>query len=335
MSITIRDVAKRAGVGIATVSRVLNDSPSVSEETRQRVLEAIADLNYTPNPIARRLSTGKTLTIGVIVPFFTLPDFVKRLQGVQQALSETEYDLVLFNVETLAQKDRYLSDLPRHARVDGVLVIALSPSNMQMDQFHQSSVPVVLIDASHPLAYQVVVDHVHGANLAMQHLISLGHRRIGFVGDHLNDPFEFIGTKQRFQGYREALADANLEFYPHYHQQGDHGREAARKMGHALLTLQEPPTAIFAASDTQAIGVMEAARELGLRIPDHLSVVGYNDIRDSEYMELTTIHQPLFDSGMAGVQLLLKAIETTPAEPEKVILPVELKIRRTTAPLPH
>jgi len=332
MSTTIRDVAKRAGVGIATVSRVLNQSPSVSEETRQKVLDAIAEMNYSPNPIARRLSTGKTLTIGVVVPFFTLPDFVKRLQGVQQALAESEYDLVLFNVETVAQRDRYLNDLPRQTRVDGLLVIGLPLNSIQSDQFHQAGIPIVSIDVASPGVHLVSVDHVQGSKMAVRHLLELGHRKIAFVSDVLNDPYGFVATKQKYQGYCETLEEAQLPIPPEYHQHGEHGREAARKMGAALFSLPDPPTAIFAASDTQAIGVMEAAREVGIKVPEQLSVIGYNDIRDAEYMNLTTIHQPLYESGLTGAQILLQAIENPSEEFEKVILPISLVVRKTTAP---
>ncbi|GAB4498306.1 MAG: LacI family DNA-binding transcriptional regulator [Anaerolineales bacterium] len=334
MAATIRDVAKRAGVGIATVSRVLNESPSVSDATRERVLEAIAALNYTPNPIARRLSTGRTLTIGVIVPFFTLPDFVKRLQGVQSALAESEYDLVLFNVENVAQREKYFGEMPRHTRVDGLLVIAMSPSSEQLEQLHKAGVPVVLVDAVHAKASRVIVDHVAGARMAVEHLTELGHRRIGFVSDLLDAPFNFAANQQRYEGYLRGLAAAGIEFRAEYHQQGTGGREAARQMGRALLTLPEPPTAIFAASDTQAIGVMEAARALGLRVPEHLSVVGYSDLRDAEYLNLTTVHQPLFDSGIAAVELLLEAIDSASLEPQEVVLPLELVVRGSTA-APH
>jgi len=333
MSTTIRDVAKRAGVGIATVSRVLNNSSAVKLETRQRVLQAIKELDYTPNPIARRLSTGQTLTIGVIVPFFTLPDFVKRLQGVQQAIAESKYDLILFNVESIEQKDRYFEDLPRNTRVDGVLIIALPLTNYQVSQFKMANIPVVLIDAVHPEVHQVCVDHIEGAKMAMRHLISLGHRKIAFVSDYLESPFEFVATKQRYTGYREALDEAQLPFNPEYHLQGEFGREAARKMGQQLFSLKDPPTAVFAGSDTQAIGVLEAAREHGIQVPEQLSIVGYNDIRDAEYMELTTIRQPLFESGFEAVKLLFQEIEFPSPHPQKKVLPVELIVRKTTASL--
>jgi DNA-binding LacI/PurR family transcriptional regulator len=332
MPTTIRDVAKLAGVGIATVSRVLNGSPSVSEETRARVLQAIEQLHFTPNPIARRLSTGRTLTIGVIVPYFTLPDFVKRLQGVQHTLLESEYDLVLFNVESPAQRDKVFHDLNRHSRVDGLLILSLGVLDLHLKGFRQAGTPLVLIDSHHADAHRVYADHVAGGRLATHHLIELGHHKIALVSDDLENPYHFAATLERYEGYRAALAESGLAFRPEYHASGSHGREAARELGRQLLQLPDPPTAVFAATDTQAIGVLEAARQLGVRVPEGLSVIGYNDIRDAEYLNLTTIHQPLFESGVKGVELLLEAIASELEAPVAIELPLELVVRQTTAP---
>ncbi|MDY6878147.1 MAG: LacI family DNA-binding transcriptional regulator [Chloroflexota bacterium] len=332
-SVTIRDVAKRAGVGIGTVSRVLNDNPSVRKTTRQKVLAAIADLDYSPNPIARRLSLRKTLTIAVIVPFFTRPSFVERLRGVEYALADSEYDLILFNVETTARRDDYFRSVPRRERVDGLLVISLSPHDADVEHFLQANVPTVLVDARHPRLSRAVVDDVAGGHLATQHLIDLGHRKIGYVSDCLKNPFNFVSSRDRYEGYRQALAEAGIPFRPEYHCQGEHGRREAREMASVLLSLPDRPTAIFAASDIQAIGVLEASRDAGLKVPDDLSVIGYDDIEISEYLHLTTIRQPLFVSGVEGVGLLLESIATPPPTPRRVLLPTELVIRDTTIPL--
>ncbi len=329
--VTIRDVARYAGVGVGTVSRVLNDSPSVSDPTRQKVLAAIEALDYTPNPIARRLSLRKTLAVAVIVPFFTRPAFTERLRGVEHALSDSEYDLILFNVETTDRRDAYFRDVPRRERFDGLLIVSLSPRNGEIDHFLAAGVPTVLVDARHPGFSRVVIDDVAGGQLATQHLIDLGHREIGFVGDPLENPFNFVSSRDRFQGYRQALAGAGLTFRPEYHVQGEHGREQARRMARDLLALPDPPTAIFAASDTQAIGVLEAASDCGLRVPEDLSVIGYDDIEIAEYLHLSTIRQPLFASGVEGVELLLESIANPTPAPRRLLLPVKLVVRGTTA----
>jgi DNA-binding LacI/PurR family transcriptional regulator len=332
VAVTMRDVAKRAGVSVGTVSRVLNDSPAVREVTRQKVLTAIEELDYTPNPIARRLSLGKTLTIAVIVPFFTRPSFVERLRGVEYALADSEYDLILFNVESATRRDAYFHNVPRRERVDGLLIISLSPYDDEVDRFLQTGVPTVLIDAHHPRLDRAVVDDVAGGRLATQHLIELGHRKIGYVSDLLDNPFHFVSSRDRYKGYRQALAEADIPFRPEYHQQGKHGRREAHETARDLLALPDPPTAIFTASDTQAAGVLAAAQEAGLKVPDGLSVIGYDDIEIAEYLHLTTIRQPLFASGIEGVELLLESIAQSRPSPRQLLLPIELIVRRTTAP---
>jgi len=179
---------------------------------------------------------------------------------------------------------------------------------------------------------RVVVDDVAGGREATRHLIDLGHRRIGFISDFLETPFNFTSSRFRLQGYQQALASAGIEFCPKYHIQGEHGRLQARQMAHQLLALPERPTAIFAASDTQAFGSLEAARDLQIRVPDELSIIGYDDIEVAEYLGLTTIRQLLFDSGVRGVHLLLDRLKNPQAEPIEEILPTQLIVRRTTAP---
>lgn len=330
---TIRDVAKAAGVGVGTVSRVLNNSEAVSEATRRKVLAAIDELDYSPNLAARRLSTGRTMTIGVILPFFTNPSYVERLRGVESVLAPSDYDLVLFNAETAVRRDAFFRDLSRRERVDGLLVISHTPSNQDVERFLRSAVPVVLIDARHPELSRVVVDDVMGGYQATRHLIDLGHRKIGFISDFLESELNVISVGDRYLGYMQALEEADISFRPAYHRQGPHNRHAARALTHELLSLAEPPTAIFAYSDTQALGVLEAARERGLDVPQKLSVVGFDDMEAAEYWRLTTIHQPLFELGLCGCELLLEEMAAgSRPEPQELVLPTELVVRSTTAP---
>jgi LacI family transcriptional regulator len=335
MTTTIRDVAKRAGVGLGTVSRVINDSSQVSETTRQRVLTAIAELNFVPNPTARRLSLGKTLTIAVIVPWFTRPAEVERLRGVENTLAESEYDLVLYNVETPARRDTYFCNVPRPENTDGVLIISLSPRDDDVEHLAHSTVPIVLVDANHPALKslnRVITDDVGGSQVATQHLIDLGHTRIGFISDPIETPFNFTSSRDRLKGYRKALKAAGIPARSDYQAQGEHGRYEARRLAIAMLQQPDRPTAIFAASDTQALGVLEAAQECGLRVPEDLSVVGYDDIEIAEYVGLTTVRQLLYESGKRGVELLLDVLEEPAADPICAVLPTELIIRRTTSP---
>jgi LacI family transcriptional regulator len=329
MAVTIYDVAKRAGVGIGTVSRVLNNSPSVAETTRQKILVAIRELDYHPNAIAQRLSLRKTLTIAVIAPFFTRSAFVERLRGVEAAIAESEYDLILYNVETTAKRDACFADVAGSQRVDGVLIVSLPPSDGDVARFTKAGVSTVLVDAHHPVLSTVTVDDMAGGYLATQHLIGLGHRKIAYVSDPLESPFRFTSSSHRYQGYRRALAEANIPFRPDYHQFDEHGQRQARDATRRLLDLPDPPTAIFAASDTQAIGALEALRGRGLRVPQDIAVVGYDDIEVAEYLGLTTIRQPLFETGTKGVELLLETIDDPSERPMHVEMPIQLIVRHS------
>ena len=291
------------------------------------------ELDYSPNPFARRLSLGKSLSLAVIVPFFTRPSFVERLRGVEAAIAETEYDLVLYNVETVDRRDQCFRRVPRRERIDGLLILSISPSDDHAEHICSSGVPTVLVDAHHQELPRIVVDDVEGGHIAARHLIELGHERVGFVGDTYPNAFNFTSSYHRYTGYKKALAEAGMTHAPRYYVTGEHSVDVAAELTHQLLSLPEPPTAIFAASDTQAMGVLEAARDRRVAVPDELSVVGCDDIEIAEYLNLTTVRQPLFESGWRGTHCLLQVMaEEAPGKGcEK--LPVELMIRGTTASL--
>jgi DNA-binding LacI/PurR family transcriptional regulator len=330
MPATIRDVAKRAGVGVATVSRVLNNSGLVSERARQAVMQAVNELNYVPNPTARRLSLGKTFTVAVIVPFFTRPSFVERLRGIDSVFADSRYDMIVFNVESVQKRDKYLAEVPRPDRSDGVIVVTLTPNDAQAQAFKTSGVPVVLVDTHHSDLPSVMEDSVLGGRIATEHLIELGHRRIAYVSDVLDDVFSATAASlYRFKGYQQALEAADIELRDDYLKHGRHSRAEAHRCALELFALPDPPTAVFAASDTQAIGVMEAARAAGLRVPEDVSIIGYDDLDVASYIGLTTVRQSLFESGQRGAQLLLNAIDGQLVEPVREYMPVELVVRES------
>ena len=334
-AVTIRDVAKQAGVGIATVSRVLNDSPLVSEETRQKVLAAITALDYSPSAVARHLSRGKAMAVAVIAPFFTRRSYVERLQGIENVLTSSGYDLILYNVETVTRRDECYRSLPRSERLDGLLILSLPPHDAEVERLLNLGVAAVLIDAFHPRLPTVQIDDVAGAQTAVRHLIELGHRRIAYIGEHLDqNPLRFQPIGDRYDGYCAALAEAGLPFRAEYHRQGKYGWREARRMAGQLFDLPEPPTAVFAYSDTMAFGVLEAAQQRGLAIPGDLSVIGFDDVEVAQYFRLTTVRQPLYESGARGAELLLEGMESDDdgREAAHLILPTELVIRSTTGP---
>lgn len=330
--VTISDVAARAKVGVGTVSRVLNNNPNISPKTRERVMAAIKELDYRPNQLARSLSLGRTYTVGVIVPFFTHASAVERLRGVTETLRHSRYDLVLFTVETVQQRDEHFRNLARRDRADGLLIISLGPTDSEVERFQTAEMPVVLVDVGHEDLPHVVTDDVLGGYLATRHLLDLGHRRIGFVGDPAKNPFGFSSSIKRQQGFLKALTEVGVRPLPTYLKEGTHGRHVAHRLTTELLSLPEPPTAIFAASDTQALGVLEAAQQLGFTIPGDLSIIGFDDIEVSPYVGLTTIRQPLCQSGARGAELLLASLRGEGLGMVREVLPLELVVRKTTAP---
>lgn len=330
---TIRDVAKHANVSIATVSRVLNDSSGVRDGTRERVWATIEQLNYTPNSLARHLSTGRTLTIGIIQPYITLPSYIERLKGVQHILASSEYDLVIFNVENPDQKDAYFRDLSRKMRVDGMLIVSLPPTNEQAENFTASRIPTVLIDSAHAKLCCIIADDFEGGRIATRHLVELGHRKIGFLSDFFDTPFH-PAMRLRYSGYREVLEQHGIPFNPAYVIEGHRGRINARTMAKKLLALDDPPTAIFASSDTQALGILDVAQETGLKVPERLSVIGYDNIPDAVYNNLSTIDQNLYDSGVKGAQMLLNLLGGKFQAPCTQQVTVNLLRRKTTGPAP-
>src|SRR4051812_46214350 len=278
---TIRDVARRAGVSAATVSRVLNDSPLVVEETRARVRAAVDQLGYRLNATARTLSIGQAQAVGVVVPFLTTHSVIERLRGVVSRLGRHDglgYDLLLFDVEAPEQRADAMRDLVRRGRVAGLLVISLPVLDDEVEALRRDRQPAVLLDVAHPQLPRVVIDNVHGGELAAAHLVARGHERIAFVGDHPTNAYGFTSSEDRRRGFGAALGRAGLELESALERFGPHGREAGYAAAESLLGLPVPPTAIFAASDVQAIGVLQAAEARGVHVPGELAVIGFDDV---------------------------------------------------------
>jgi DNA-binding LacI/PurR family transcriptional regulator len=334
-TVTIRDVARQAGVSVATASRALNGSEVVNPQTRDRILAVMSELGFAPSPAARRLSLGRTLTIGVVVSFLTRPQAAERLRGVDVVLTDSEFDLVIYNVESVQKRDHYLGTLAQSQRTDGLLVMSLPPNTDALPMLGRAPVPVVFIDVHTPSVSalpRVIGDDVAGGALGARHLLDLGHREIGFIGDAVEDPFGFTSSRDREAGLTHELAAAGVEIPARWIGHGAHGRYEARDLARRMLEAEDRPTAIFTASDTQALGVIAAARELGLHVPDDLSVVGYDDIEAADYVGLTTVRQGLFESGRRGAEILLAEIAARSEEPPVAHLSPELVVRATTAP---
>jgi DNA-binding LacI/PurR family transcriptional regulator len=333
---TIADVAAEAGVGVGTVSRVLNRSDQVRASTLRAVQDAIDRLGYRPSHAAAALVRGTPRTVAVVVAHMTRPSTVVRVASALAALAQEGYDAIVCNVDTPQQRDRHLETLLPTHRADGVLAISLPLSREQLAQFGRAGVTLVSVDAAAPGVPQTIIDDVAGGRLATGHLTGLGHRRIGFVGDlAFGRPpagLGFTSSAHRLRGYRQALAEAGLGVEPSLIRRGRHDAAVAAEHAVQLLKAHDPPTAIFAASDTQAIGVLAAAEWLGVTVPDQLSVVGFDDIESAAFLGLSTVRQPLARSGTEGAQRLCALLRGERLRVRRSELPLELVPRASTAP---
>jgi len=333
--VTIADVAADAGVGVGTVSRVLNGSEQVRASTLRAVRDSIERLGYRPSHAAAALVRGTPRTVAIVVAYLTRPSTVIRVASALAVLEEQGYDTIVCNVETPAERDRHLEALLPTHRADGVLGICLPFSRDQLDQFFRAGVALVSVDAVNAGVPQTVVDDVQGGMLATGHLIGLGHRRIGFVGDL---PFGrppadlgFTSSVHRLRGYRQALQEAGLHVEASLIKRGPYDTAVAAELAAQLLKSPDPPSAIFAASDTQAIGVLAAADRLGVAVPDQLSVIGFDDIESAAILGLTTVHQPLGISGAEGARRLCSLLRGEDVHPLRQELPIELVVRGSSA----
>ena len=330
---TIFDVAKRAGVSKSSVSRVLNGGP-VSPKTRKAVLEAIEELGYRPSVAARGLVTKRSQTVGFVLTDVADPYYSEIIRGVEAALSEKGYSLILCSARwDNARELNYIRMLAEH-RVDGLLVLSsLTTANEDALQTLSTEMerPVVFLDRSSPGTSfdSVGVDDFTAAAGAVRHLVNLGHARIA----HVTGPLNYHSGVRRLQGYRHALAQAGIEIDESLIAEGNFTKRGGYEAAVRLLSLKNRPTAIFAANDISALGVWQAAREFGLRIPEDLALVGFDDIEllNLADIPLTTVRQPRYDFGYVGTQILLTRIEESekPKKRRQVILPTELIIRRS------
>ena len=337
---TIADVAAASGVGVGTVSRVINGAANVREATRASVLKVIEQLGYRPSHLAASLSRGTPRTVAIVVPQLTRPSAVMRLAGALSVLDEQGYETVVCNVDTPQQRDHHLAALASRHRADGVIVVSLRLSSAQLAAFRRAGVPLVTIDVLTPGVPQTLTDDVAGGRLATGHLLALGHRRIGFVGDTMRGAaaasrvgLGFITSQHRLTGYRQALAAAGLGYDRALVRRGPHGPANAEALAGKLLALPDPPSAVFAASDTQAMGVLAAADRYGISVPADLSVIGFDDIESAALLGLSTVRQPLADSGAEGARRLCALLRGERVSPMRQQLALEVVQRSSTTRL--
>lgn len=326
--VTIHDVAKASGVSVSTISRVLNQKSDVAAETQQRVLEVIQKLGYSSNLAARSMRSSRTYMIGLIVPDVEYPYSLEVLKGVNHAIATSDYDLLIYTTGSFQKQDTALHEQQYVSRLNGAVtdgVIVVTPSAPSFS----STAPIVSIDPhviieKYPTVY---LDHYQGAAEAMRYLLGLGHRRIAYISGRSG-----MQNEGRFQAYCDMLTEAGIAYDPDLFFEGDYSIQGGAAGARALLALSDRPTAIFAANDQTAIGVYEAVNQLGMSIPDDLSLVGFDNIPEARYYHLTSVEQPLIQMGIMAVELLIKAIEGEKIDNTITKLPARLVVRESCQP---
>jgi DNA-binding LacI/PurR family transcriptional regulator len=340
MGVTIYDLAREAGVGIGTVSRCLNNHPSVSPQTREKVLGVVKRLSYQPHAYAQRLASRRANTISTIIPFFTNHFFVEVLRGVQARSQELGIDLILYGVYNIDQVEYYLRRSLSRGHVDGVMFFSMKFPESYVDKFLQIGLPVVLVDTYHKMFDSITVRNADGARIAVEHLFDLGHRQVAMI----NGFMETRPARERFHGYKKALESRGLSvndqlvFSPGRERLDGFSREAGRSLMTEVIRKRRegtPITAVFVASDIQALGVLEAAREEGIRVPEDIAVVSFDDIELAAQASLTTMKQPMNEMGSLAVEWLTSNMRDKSKEPRSTSFLPELIVRRSCGAYMH
>lgn len=334
---TIYDLAERAGVSTATVSRVFNQSARVSEKTRRRVLKAADDLQYQPHASAQSLARQQSHLVSAVIPVLTNDFYMNVMRGMQDALYHRDFDLIVYAAPRPDQAETQLARATQRGLAEGVLLFSTPLTDAQADRLRRSGRPIGLIDAAHPAFDSVSVDNVEGGYLATQHLIRKGFQRIAHIGAVPEPP----PAAQRRAGYEKALRDAGRSVDRRLvaasrRRSSGFGEEFAEEAGYKamekLLGRSAVPDAVFAASDVQALGARKAIHEAGLRIPDDVAVVGFDDIGTAEHVGLTTLRQPMHAMGKLAVEKLMKRIAEPERPPSKTVFAPRLIERASSGP---
>lgn len=329
---TIYEVASRAGVGISTVSRVLNDSPRVASATRARVLDTMKELNFRPDRLARSLAQQSSRYLAVAIPSFTTPFHTELLKGVRRCLRNEEIDLLLCDLGSRNRR-KVLTDFLRRGTSDGLLLVGVDPDIALEKELTTLGSPVVLVGGKSSQLDTFRWDDLTGAKLAVRHLVDTGHTRVGLIRTNHRSH----DKDDRFKGYRDALTEAGLEVNldcvvggmtsKHRGYSEEFGYEAMQK----LLDLDEPVTAVFACSDVQALGAWRAILDAGKRIPEDVALVGYDNLKSSYYWGLSTVDQHMGEIGEAATRRLLSLMrgDGNTDRLEKTVIP-DIVIRRSS-----
>jgi LacI family transcriptional regulator len=336
MSVTLKEIGRLAGVHPSTVARVLNGDPKqrVSTTVRQRILTLAAEHGYQPNRLARSLRTKRSSVIGTLIPDITNPFFALMFRGIEDALAERDYSVILANTDDEPAREERGVAMLQGRQVDGLILATARRHDPAIERLVRNGVPLVLVNRhTEPITPNAVVPADYdGAVAAVTHLVELGHRRIA----HIAGSDEMSTGAARRRGYRDGLARHGIPFDPSLLVEGSYREPGGYEAMHRLLALREPPTGVFAVNDLAAAGAIRALRASGLEVPRDISVVGFNDLATVTPTTpgLTTLHLPVHVMGMAAAERLLARIMDGTTFEEPVILPVTLSVRESTGPAP-
>lgn len=323
------DVAKLANVSTATVSRVLRKPDKVSRDTREKVLEAIKELNYQPNMIARQFRTKETKTVLVVIPDVTSPFFSKVLRGIEHTALENGYRVVLGDTENDTSREQEYIELLLQQQADGMILLTARMDRTRLEEISNQFPVVLACEYIDELDVPTVsIDNIGGARKATEHLIELGHTKIA----HITGPMNVILSRDRLKGYEQAMISHQLQMDPLYIQEGDFSLESGYSQMQHLLELEIPPTAAFVFNDLMAIGAIKAVKDKGLRVPEDIAVVGFDNIQMASVFEpnITTIDQPKYAIGKKAMDLLLNLMNGETLHKKKFVLKDELIVRESS-----
>jgi DNA-binding LacI/PurR family transcriptional regulator len=330
---SIKDIARMANVSHSTVSRALVSSALVRPQTADRIRRIAREAGYQPSAAARSLVTRKSFTIGIVVTTIADPFVAEVVSGIEDVAKNHGYSVFLSNSNADPERERQMVQTFAERRVDGIVVTSSRVGAMYMPLLSQMMVPVVLINNQHPGAFihSVMVENVDASRAATRHLVSLGHRRIAYLGDR----YGYQSDTERFMGYRQALELAALPFQPELVVHGDGGSEGGEQAMSSLLALTQRPSAVFCYNDMSALGALRTIRVAGLRVPDDISVVGFDDLYVARYTNppLTTVRQPMRRMGLLAMESLLKLMAGQNSL-ETLVVPAEFIMRESTAAPP-
>ncbi len=332
----IDDVARRAGVSTATVSRALSGRGQVSSATRARVEASAIELGYVVSSSASSLASGRTRNIGVLVPYLDRWFFSAVLSGAASALMRRGYDITLYNLTAdRAQRREVFDTFLRRGRIDGVIAVSIALDDDELERLRHLELPVIAIGGPNERLTTLTVDDVAVARLVTEHLLDLGHRDIAHIGARAEFDIEYHVPAQRLRGFQQTMIEAGPPVRPDLFEPADFTVPGGFRAATRLLARAERPTAIFAASDEMALGALLAVRELGLSVPDDVSIVGIDGHELGEFFGLTTVDQFALGQGERAADVILDTIEArdagTPA-PAPSHLPFALVVRGSTAP---